>query len=447
MSNLKELKKEINNISVARWYDPVFNTLLVIGTYFFFKNSQLSSVELALTIIFFTTIYMFVVEIIRAPWLGKKLPEQKWGQIFKNTFTKYLGIIFGLACVLFLVWLFPEYEKLRYINTLGEAKPLFLFAFLPISLILVFLTEIILGPKRDGTFQFGLLMTLKLEEINWKIFRDGCLEWLLRMIFLIINFTTTVNMLTALRAQTGDILTNNFISNVLILQPIIFLTLLFTILPGYVFSSRLIGTHTRKVDATWFAWVITLVCYQPFSNVVFTDIVNYTPDVETVTALPIWVAKTMIFPVLLYIVGAIILFCDLVHLWGEAIMGIRASNLTNRGIITNGPFRYTKHPIYLIKCVGWFLIALPFLNGATVLQSIQFGILFIIVCLIFGLRCLAEERLLATDENYVKYALFIDKHGLLAGLGKIFPIMSFEWRLNYWKKHGQLQKENYEQIL
>jgi protein-S-isoprenylcysteine O-methyltransferase Ste14 len=41
--------------------------------------------------------------------------------------------------------------------------------------------------------------------------------------------------------------------------------------------------------------------------------------------------------------------------------GIRFSNLTHRGIITNGPYRYTRHPAYISKNLSWWLIAIPFI--------------------------------------------------------------------------------------
>ena len=121
---------------------------------------------------------------------------------------------------------------------------------------------------------------------------------------------------------------------------------------------------------------------------------------------------------------------------GEAIVGIRSSNLANRGIVTNGPFAYTKHSVYVSKFIVWFLIALPFFNGATVLESLQLGLAFLAVMGIYLNRTLSEERILAADADYRKYAYYMDKHSLFAWVGKIFPVMTFEWRYNYWKKQN-----------
>ena len=50
-----------------------------------------------------------------------------------------------------------------------------------------------------------------------------------------------------------------------------------------------------------------------------------------------------------------------VYGWAALSFGIRFSNLTHRGIITSGPYRFTKHPAYVAKNISWWLISIPFL--------------------------------------------------------------------------------------
>jgi protein-S-isoprenylcysteine O-methyltransferase Ste14 len=124
---------------------------------------------------------------------------------------------------------------------------------------------------------------------------------------------------------------------------------------------------------------------------------------------------------------------------GEAIVGIRAANISMRGIITTGPFAFTRHPIYVSKCFQWALLYFPVLNAVGVVNPIQSGILFLLVCAIYVGRALGEERLLSTDANYVKYALYMDNHSMFAWVGRRFPIMSYKWRYDYWTKNNMLQ--------
>jgi hypothetical protein len=64
------------------------------------------------------------------------------------------------------------------------------------------------------------------------------------------------------------------------------------------------------------------------------------------------------------------------------------------------------------------------------------GILFLINCGIFAGRALVEERLLASDPDYVRYALYMDERGVFSFVGKVFPFMRFSWRKKYWENKG-----------
>ncbi len=50
--------------------------------------------------------------------------------------------------------------------------------------------------------------------------------------------------------------------------------------------------------------------------------------------------------------------------WASIALGFKASNLTNRGIVTHGPYAFVRHPGYAAKNFAWWLGALPVL-GAT----------------------------------------------------------------------------------
>ena len=42
--------------------------------------------------------------------------------------------------------------------------------------------------------------------------------------------------------------------------------------------------------------------------------------------------------------------------------GIRFSNLTHRGILTHGPYAFSRHPAYLSKNLFWWISTIPFLT-------------------------------------------------------------------------------------
>ena len=206
--------------------------------------------------------------------------------------------------------------------------------------------------------------------------------------------------------------------------------LLATIVPGYLFGSRLFGNHVRQTAQTWFAWVVTLACYPPLLEGVFDHWLQY----HAYSAHPWWrepwVVRTGDASFIAYAIGGLILLFDLTHFWGEAIFGLRASNLTNRGIITNGPYRVvTKHPVYIAKCFAWFLAWLPLVATSHVLHDVRLTALFGGVCLLYGMRAYAEEMLLATDPVYVEYALWMDEHGWFRHLKRFVPALAYRWRV------------------
>ena len=63
--------------------------------------------------------------------------------------------------------------------------------------------------------------------------------------------------------------------------------------------------------------------------------------------------------------GAWLVFLTAVYAWATVAFGFRFSNLTHRGILTHGPYAWTKHPAYLSKNLFWWFSLLPFLvtNG------------------------------------------------------------------------------------
>lgn len=437
---------KIQNLSVAKWYDPFISVGIVLGSFFYLRFSSLSNTEIILVIVFFTTVYMFLIESLRSSWLKKgfeyNADKRTVKEIFKTSLIKYVGVLFGITLMFFMYWLIPEYQNLKYLNPINEARYMFLILFLPVSFLLIFITEYILGNKEDGTYQMGKFVLLKLDSIDWVKFKDGLFEWLIRLVFLTLNFTSCVSLVNNFREPSDLLFNRGFGWAVITIESFILLVIMLTILPGYLFSSRLINTHVKKIDTTWFAWTVTLICYQPFIQPIFGNILKYGPPTSVHNGLAVWISVTQSIPPIFYFVGGSIVFFALIHLWAEAILGIRSSNLTNRGIITNGPFSFTKHPVYVSKCFGWAFISLPFLNHLTFLDSFRLGLLFLGVCMIYVGRSLAEERVLATDELYVKYALLMDEKGMFAFVGRLVPCMSFAWRLKYWEKKGYIIKSN-----
>ena len=176
---------------------------------------------------------------------------------------------------------------------------------------------------------------------------------------------------------------------------------------GYMSMSPRIGAEIRSVDTTWLGWLSALACYPPLSVLVLRQWLNYKDGLE-------WQAWLQGHPVATLTWGSAILLLTAIYTWATVAFGPRFSNLTHRGILTSGPYRYTKHPAYLCKNLSWWLISIPFISSAGVGDAIANCLALAGVNGIYWLRARTEERHLMHDETYRRYAAWIAEHGLLA---------------------------------
>ena len=76
--------------------------------------------------------------------------------------------------------------------------------------------------------------------------------------------------------------------------------------------------------------------------------------------------------------------------------GFKFSNLTNRGVISRGPYRFIRHPAYVTKCTAWWLEHLP-------TMTITKAFFLTLLCCVYALRAWTEERHLSMDPEYRAY--------------------------------------------
>lgn len=182
---------------------------------------------------------------------------------------------------------------------------------------------------------------------------------------------------------------------------------------GYLSTSERIDGQIRSVDTTVMGWLSALVCYPPLSVLVLDTWLLY----KTGADWTMWFSETSI---LAWLWGSAIVLLTASYTWSTVAFGPRFSNLTNRGIITHGPYRWGKHPAYLCKNLSWWLIFVPFLGNQTILEGVLHCLALLGVNAIYALRAWTEERHLSDDPDYRAYALWISRHGLVAQGKRIF---------------------------
>ena len=163
---------------------------------------------------------------------------------------------------------------------------------------------------------------------------------------------------------------------------------------------------------------MTLVCYEPFWSLIGDRYLAYGSGHP-------WGWWLAAHPWLYTLWGSLILLLTGIYVWATVSFGARFSNLTHRGIITNGPYRYLCHPAYWAKNLSWWMISVPFLVTDSTLEALRHCLCLLGLNAIYALRALTEERHLKTDSDYRDYHQWIQKHGiyprLLRGTGLSRP--------------------------
>jgi protein-S-isoprenylcysteine O-methyltransferase Ste14 len=265
----------------------------------------------------------------------------------------------------------------------------------------------------DAYLQLSALLAGQRPE-NWTVLRQHALGWMVKGFFLPLMFGYVVNDLAHL--WSGPLLPHLDSFEIVFGRLIDLFYLLDVLLAAiaYTLTLRLLGSHIRSVEPSIGGWVVCVCCYPPF-NTVTGKFLPYDQD-------NLFWGKVFAGTPALYVAwGSIILVLVGIYMWSTAAFGLRFSNLTHRGVITNGTYRWSKHPAYISKNLSWWLISVPFIAGAGWLQAVQSCLLLGGVNLIYYLRARTEERHMGRDPVYRDYAAFIARDGLFARLRSIRP--------------------------
>lgn len=155
---------------------------------------------------------------------------------------------------------------------------------------------------------------------------------------------------------------------------------------GYGFESLWLRNRTRSVDRTWLGWIVCLMCYPPLNEVASL----YLP-------LDAGEQSLRLSEITLAVLRGFTLVFFAVYLWATLALGVRFSNLSNKGIVAHGPYRWVRHPAYVCKNAAWWLEKLPTMaDFHNVLPLLAWNAVYV-------LRGLTEERHLRADPAYRAY--------------------------------------------
>jgi protein-S-isoprenylcysteine O-methyltransferase Ste14 len=328
---------------------------------------------------------------------------------------KLLGFYFTLFIIAFSYWLLQEYHGSFY-----NHYWLFLKTVLPILLVLaipyfIIIDSFMLVPK-DGYWHIVMFAFGRWKQVDYNVLKQHLLGWMVKAFFLPLMFTYCVDNINYFKNLNIATVTDNFKNFYDFSFAVIFGIDVLCVTAGYCLTIRLFDSHIRSTEPTILGWFVALECYQPFWSFFSGYYFKYDDNLY-------WGDWLSGHPSLSAIWGCSILFLVAVYVYATIPFGIRFSNLTNRGILTNGPYRFCKHPAYVSKNLSWWLISIPFISST---GALRLSCLLLCVNFIYFLRARTEERHLSKDSSYIEYATAMNELSIFAWIGKLLPILKYK---------------------
>ncbi|MFM0602959.1 isoprenylcysteine carboxylmethyltransferase family protein [Paraburkholderia sediminicola] len=312
-----------------------------------------------------------------------------------------------------LYWLLPEYHGAFYnpfwslINTLAP--------YVIVAAPFYFMWMDRHQREVDDAYLLWARLLFRGERpANWRPVREMLAGWMVKAFFLplmIVYLSTNADHLTASLNSALDapfsLATFRFMYDLSFAMDLMFGTV------GYLCTLRILDSHVRSAEPTTLGWLVALICYQPFWSLISNQYIHYEGSM-------FWDNWLTSFPVIRVIWGTVIVALLVCYALSTISFGLRFSNLTNRGIITSGPYRFTKHPAYIAKNLSYWMIAVPFIEPLGWRPAITHCAALLAVNLLYFLRAKTEERHLMNDPDYRAYAEWIARNGLFARIARAF---------------------------
>jgi protein-S-isoprenylcysteine O-methyltransferase Ste14 len=179
---------------------------------------------------------------------------------------------------------------------------------------------------------------------------------------------------------------------------------------GYLLTFRPLDSHIRSASPYASGWAAALICYPPFILMETGGPLDYHPHTAEWSW---WFAG---HPWVLAVFGAVLVGLAAVYAWATVAFGMRFSNLTNRGILTHGPYAWSRHPAYLSKNLFWWVSTVPVLSTGSLVDACRATLILLAVSGVYWWRARTEEAHLSLDPEYVAYSAWIERNGAVPRL-------------------------------
>jgi hypothetical protein len=318
--------------------------------------------------------------------------------------TKLAGLwaTWGMIAAVYCIFRFYWRGEYLFAMELFEALAPWLLA---VSIPYVFWLDRYLKDPKDGAWHFGA----------WLIGQDGADKtaihhhlraWAVKGFFSAFMVSIVPGGFGAfVRSPWEEIFLNpvtmaNWLIGIMFVIDVAFATV------GYVLTMKPLDSHIRTANPYLMGWVAALMCYPPFVLMGDNAPLNYHVNTGS------WAMWFEGSTPLLAIWGALLVLLTALYAWATVAFGLRFSNLTHRGILTHGPYAWTKHPAYMAKNTFWWLETIPFLAvSGSMVDVVRNTVILAMVSGVYFWRAKTEEKHLMADPDYQAYAAWMAEYG------------------------------------
>lgn len=309
------------------------------------------------------------------------------------------AIIAGVYCLCRWYW---SGSYLFAMRVLGWSAPVLVLG----SIVYVPWLDRVLVEPRDGAWHFGAMLMGR-EPYDAEQVRHHWRAWAVKGFYCAFMFS-------ALPGNWGQVIRVDW--HGLLADPVLFagvsVGVMFMIdvqiaMVGYILTMKPLDAHIRTANPLLAGWLAALICYPPFQLMEAGRPLAYQ---QNTASWAYWLAG---HSGLLWAWAWALVVLTGIYAWATVAFGLRFSNLTHRGVLTNGPYAWSRHPAYLAKNLFWWLETLPFLvTSHSLVEAVRNTFFLGCVSAIYFWRAKTEEaHLLAVDAKYREYHAWMARNG------------------------------------
>ena len=332
------------------------------------------------------------------------LPPRSYREVADVSLTKLAGLWATWAAIAGIYCIFRFYWRDNYLFAMEvfslAAGPLFL-----LSMPYVFWIDRRLKEPKDGAWHLGALL-MGQSGVDRDAIGDHLRAWAVKGFFLAFMVSIVpggfrnVVLADFGMIQDSPVALANWLITLMFVIDVAFATV------GYLLTMKPLDAHIRSATPYSAGWAAALICYPPFILMNAGGPLDYRP------ASADWLFWLQGHPILMTMTGLVLVALTAIYAWATVAFGLRFSNLTDRGILTHGPYAFTKHPAYLSKNLFWWVAGLPFLvTSSNIVDAIRNTALLAAVSGVYFWRARTEEWHLSADPAYRAYADWMAEQG------------------------------------